>query len=230
MCNSFTICSSEVLEQVLREFSAEPDTPALDGLSAGGTAFPGSLAPVIMGKNGSEVPTSALSVHDLHFGWPVEWKKGTVFNARFDSLLAEKAPWGDALTTSRCIVPCESFHETHRSEMTTSPRTGKPVKRRYRFTSPDGKPLLLAAVCQGDSFSIVTVEPNDDVAPIHDRMPLVLALEEARLWLDPRTPLAHLAPLADRSEASLRPIPEGPPLPQIDQPELPLLCGEDTAR
>lgn len=36
-------------------------------------------------------------------------------------------------------------------------------------------------------FAIVTTTANDLMAPIHDRMPVVVALEDFDRWLDPRT-------------------------------------------
>src|SRR5207237_10601008 len=35
------------------------------------------------------------------------------------------------------------------------------------------------------SFSILTTMPNAFVAPVHDRMPMILAEQDYDLWLDP---------------------------------------------
>jgi putative SOS response-associated peptidase YedK len=43
------------------------------------------------------------------------------------------------------------------------------------------------------SFAILTDEPNELVAPYHDRMPVVLV--EPECWLDVETPLDALSPL-----------------------------------
>lgn len=53
----------------------------------------------------------------------------------------------------------------------------------------------------GDRFTIVTTEPNDIVAPVHHRMPLVLNPVEALTWLN-GTP-GELAKLADRARVAL---------------------------
>ena len=239
MCHSFTICSYQELERALREMSEDADAALPKDMHAGGIAYPGTFAPVMLaisehealqgcdadamgsGPDGRLFPISML---ELGFGWPVEWKKGTVFNARLESLLSDSGMWAGALSERRCIVPCESFFESHMEETSISPRTGKPVKRRYSFASPDGGPLFLGAVYEGDFFSIVTTAPNADVAPVHDRMPLVLSVEEARLWIDPSTPMADISRLGDRSGIELKVLPEGKAVPADGAPEqLPLL-------
>ena len=47
-------------------------------------------------------------------------------------------------------------------------------------------------------FSIVTTEPNASVAPIHDRMPLVLGPGESSMWLG-----EGFATLKERGSVSL---------------------------
>lgn len=214
MCHSFVICSSSELTRALREVSGDALAEVPEGISAGGVAYPGTFAPVIVGLH---------EVREWQFGLPVEWKQGTVFNARLESLLDDTGMWEGALAHRRCVLPCASFYESHHSEMAKSPKTGKLVKRRYSFEDLEGAPLLLAAVYEGDAFSVVTTVPNADVEPIHDRMPLVLTVEEARRWLDPDTPRAWFAGLANRGVIHLDAQPEGavaPPEP--DQLTLPL--------
>ena len=50
------------------------------------------------------------------------------------------------------------------------------------------------------TFAILTTAPNDVVAPLHDRMPVVLEPADWAAWLDPSTPL-------ERVRALLRPAP-----------------------
>ena len=50
-----------------------------------------------------------------------------------------------------------------------------------------GQPIYLAGIYDTingvNCFIILTTEPNDSVAPIHDRMPLLLSHEQVRPWL-----------------------------------------------
>jgi putative SOS response-associated peptidase YedK len=45
------------------------------------------------------------------------------------------------------------------------------------FEGPDGKPLLTCA--------IITTKPNERVARVHNRMPVIIKEEDEDSWLDP---------------------------------------------
>lgn len=106
--------------------------------------------------------------------------------------------WAKAIRDGRCLVPVRAFYESHRTETVSSEQTDKPVRRQYRFRLPGARAFLLAAVQPDGRFSIVTTEPNASVAPVHDRMPLVLGSGESSAWLG-----EGFAALADRSALCL---------------------------
>lgn len=58
--------------------------------------------------------------------------------------------------------------------------------------------LFFAGIYRDGRFVIMTCAPNDSVASVHDRMPVVLRPEEVRIWLGP-----HYATLVDRSAVAL---------------------------
>jgi putative SOS response-associated peptidase YedK len=108
-------------------------------------------------------------------------------NARAETLL-ERPAFADLVAHRRCLVPVDGFYEWRRL----------PTGRQPWFVSPDGDgPLVLAGLWDrwvapdGEvlvTVTIVTVAANDDVGRLHDRMPAVLASDEARTrWLDPAT-------------------------------------------
>ena len=79
---------------------------------------------------------------------------------------------------------------------------------RYAVSRRDGLPLAMAALWEAykapggwmvRTYCIITVPANAKVAPIHDRMPLVLEQADWPLWLveDPGDPAALLRPSAD---------------------------------
>ena len=74
----------------------------------------------------------------------------------------------------RCVIPATGFYEWDSA------------KHKYFFQMP-GQPLYLAGIYDNISgvncFIILTTAPNDSVAPIHDRMPLLLSHEQVRPWL-----------------------------------------------
>ncbi len=64
--------------------------------------------------------------------------------------------------------------------------------------------FLLAGIAQEGRFSIVTTAPNRWVAPVHNRMPLVLGPGESRVWLE-----GDFGALADRGTVELEAKPSG---------------------
>jgi putative SOS response-associated peptidase YedK len=72
-----------------------------------------------------------------------------------------------------------------------------------RFRLRSGEPFAFAGLFTGPrdrqgedgTCAIVTTEPNALVAPVHNRMPVILAPWDEALWLDPdvRDPAAALA-------------------------------------
>lgn len=111
--------------------------------------------------------------------------------------------WANAIARGRCLVPVWAFYEGHRTETELSVKTGKLVRRQYRFRLQHAGAFLLAGVQQEGQLSIVTTQPNAAVSPVHDRMPLVLGAGESSIWLG-----ADFATLADRSAIQLTAIPE----------------------
>lgn len=108
-------------------------------------------------------------------------KMATPFNTVSETAMA-KPSWRKSLTERRCIVPATGFYEW------TGPKSDR---RPIHFTRRDGKPLLLAGVfdeAKGDdrplAFSVLTTTPNATLELIHDRMPVILDVEQALAWLD----------------------------------------------
>lgn len=183
----------------------------LDARAAGGHAIRHIEAPDPMhdAHPGSQVPlfvpdgTGALRVAQLSWGFPLDGKPSAVFNTRIESALEQlrrgrRGMWARAIAEGRCLVPVRAFYESHVTERVVSERTGKSVRRQYRFQLPDARAFLLAAVQADGRFSVVTTAPNASVAPVHDRMPLVLGPGESSVWLGP-----DFARLADRSRIVL---------------------------
>ena len=228
MCNRFTALEYDEAEGVVRSiathtpFNVDPDWPARRDV------FPQGVASVIV-TNGIEGQRGALgfdgtyddsrpweqilSVANLIWGFEVPWKSGVVFNTRIESALAGGGMWDEAIRDGRCIVPTLGFYETHASEMARNPQTGRTVRQRYRFTPLDSESpvMFLAAVQQAGRFSIVTTQPNADVAPVHNRMPLVLARDELEPWMR-----GEYSGLLDRSGVRLNAALALPPTNGID--------------
>ena len=117
-----------------------------------------------------------------------------LINARAETV-AEAPAFRDAFETQRCLILADGFYEWRAEE------TGK---KPVWITRPDREPFafasLWAAARRSDgssihSCAIVTCEPGEVVAPIHDRMPVILDQQAEAAWLDPDAGQAELQDL-----------------------------------
>lgn len=118
--------------------------------------------------------------------WAKDTKAGArMFNARAETLTTSPA-FRDAFKRKRCLVPVDGFYEWKREGTLRQP---------YRISSADGRPLALAGLWAGwkdpateqvrRTFTIVTTAPNDAMAALHDRMPVIVPEAAWGRWLEP---------------------------------------------
>jgi putative SOS response-associated peptidase YedK len=153
---------------------------------------PGTDIPVIR-----QSPEGKRVLHLLRWGLVPHWARdpgigAKLNNARGESV-AEKPSFRDAFKRRRCLVPASGFYEWKtegklKQPYYISPKDGQPMAMGGLWESwkaPDGS--LLRTVC------IVTVEPNAVMAPIHDRMPVIVPPEHWQDWLS--APVETIGPL-----------------------------------
>jgi putative SOS response-associated peptidase YedK len=131
----------------------------------------------------------------LHWGLVPFWAKDPkigykTINARAETV-ATKPAFRDAFKKRRCLVIATGFYEW-RSE-------GK-QKQPYHIRMVDGRAFAFAGLWEGwtdketgehiASCTILVTEASELVAPIHDRMPVILAPADYDAWLSPKTDLA----------------------------------------
>lgn len=113
----------------------------------------------------------------------------TLINARSETVFDKSAYEG----VSRAVVPVSGWYEW----------TGeKRRKTAWRLSGSDQELLFFAAICDvwhgpGGIFvpqvATVTCPPNEDVAPIHHRMGVLLAQDDIQKWLEGS--VAEITPL-----------------------------------
>lgn len=197
MCHRVTPFGLASLEEALLERERSGHARIRETGTAA-DCYPGKQLPLFI------VDTAGgLSARELTWGFEgVGGSSKLVFNTRLDTALRHMRSghgmWARPLAAGRCLVPVRRFWETWTRR---PPRRGAEV----RFESTEGGVLLLAAVWERDRVSIVTTEPNAEVAAVHSRMPLVLAPGESSIWLK-----GDVETLADRSRVHLLSTPEEP--------------------
>lgn len=121
--------------------------------------------------------------------WAKDVKVGAkMINARAEGLL-DKPAFRRPFERRRCIIPADGFYEWE--------RTSAKKKQPWYITRVDGKPMAFAGLWESwrpvkgsdegkvRSCVIITGEPNEVVARLHDRMPVMLPPEAWDAWLDP---------------------------------------------
>jgi putative SOS response-associated peptidase YedK len=128
-----------------------------------------------------------------HFADPDSWDR-LLINARAETV-SEYPAFRDAFRTHRCLIVADGFYEWRAEETGKKPVwITRPSREPFAFAGlwaeahrPDGSSV--------HSCAIVTCEPGEVVAPIHDRMPVILAEENEPAWLDKEADEGALRPL-----------------------------------
>ena len=100
-------------------------------------------------------------------------------NARAETAWDSPA-FGRALRTRRCVIPADVFYEWDRAASPRQPYAIGPAV--------DGEMLALAGIYspihgEAPTTAILTTSPNELVAPVHNRMPVILGRDSlARGW------------------------------------------------
>jgi putative SOS response-associated peptidase YedK len=169
MCGRFSLLAiGEVLSSRFNIEINEPIQPRYN-------IAPGQDTIVILNESPDNITKARWG---LVPSWAKDEKIGLkMINARAETL-KEKPAYKGPFYKQRCLVLADSFYEWKKTP------TGKIP---YRISMKDEQPFALAGIYDKwdniISFSIVTLEPNDIVKPVHDRMPAILKREHEQLWL-----------------------------------------------
>jgi putative SOS response-associated peptidase YedK len=176
MCGRFTIFADPV--RLAERFQAS--LPA-DGLQPRYNAAPTQQLPVILNDG---PPAIQLLQWGLIPFWAKDPSIGSrMINARAETLV-EKPAFRAAFKKRRCLVLADGFYEWMQT-----PQGKQPM----RITLASGEPFAMAGLWETwdapdgsllRTFTIVTGQPNELVAPIHNRMPAILLPEHEAIWLD----------------------------------------------
>jgi putative SOS response-associated peptidase YedK len=148
---------------------------------------PGQSVPIVRATEGGRREL-AFARWGLIPHWAKEAAIGNrLINARADGV-ADKPSFRDSFRRRRCLIPADGFYEWQKVGNRKQP---------WLLRGADGAPLAFAGLWSSwtdpatsrpvETCAIVTTEPNELAATVHDRMPVIL-LEPARAtWLDPRS-------------------------------------------
>jgi len=134
----------------------------------------------------------------LQWGLIPSWAKDPaigqkMINARGETLL-EKPSFRNAFRRRRCLLPADGFFEwVETTPAAAGGAPAKPYKQPYYVKLRSGEPFAFAGLWEYwetadggpiESCAIITTEPNEVLREVHGRMPVILAKEEYRDWLE----------------------------------------------
>jgi putative SOS response-associated peptidase YedK len=215
------MCTRFVLEQTrIRALLAALGLDA-DGTETTGPVDRHNIAPGTALAALSTSPANPAGLSAFHPRWgffPAASDSPPLANARAETL-AQKPAFRDAFRRRRCLVPATGFYEWEKRGRARLP---------WLFRLRDDTPFAFAALWENTPDDearavIITTAPNALMAPIHHRMPALLATPEAcRAWLDPRaneTMLATLLAPVDAAAMTATPVSPRMNRADFDSPE-----------
>jgi len=179
MCGRFTL---HLPVELLAEMFGLPELP---GLVPRYNIAPTQAVAVVRSSG------TFRSLDLLRWGLVPSWAKdisagSRMINARSENL-PDKPAFRNAVRFRRCIVPASGFYEW-------KPEGSRKIP--YYIRLSDGAPMGFAAIWEAwktpegsslETFAILTTSANPLIAPIHDRMPVILHPDTYGLWLDQDT-------------------------------------------
>jgi putative SOS response-associated peptidase YedK len=174
MCGRYTLISS--IETVAEHFHVDPTLDAAPRYNIAPTQHVVAV-----------VKDQSMHLELMRWGLIPAWAKdesigSRMINARAESL-AEKPSFRNLLRSRRCLIVADGFYEW-RAE-------GKSKTPMY-ITMQDDQPFAFAGLWDRwknadgqfvQSCTIITTEPNELMAPIHNRMPAILRPAACEDWL-----------------------------------------------
>lgn len=221
MCGRFVSASPP--EEIAEYFGAVLDAAVVDEpLGARFNVAP-TLDVYVVYEDGGGGTSGTRRVDEFLWGLVPPFAKDTKIGVRMINARAETVATNNSFRNSlarrRCIVPADGFYEWQAVP-------GQRTKQPYYIRRRDGLQLAFAGLwaewrgfvegLPGDaatdaptpvvvrSTTIITTEANETMAPLHDRMPVILPRRAWDRWLDPdMTDVAEVEPLLIPAPASL---------------------------
>lgn len=206
MCTRFYI---NISDAELQDIVSAAENSALakkfqtagDPLCTSGEIFPTNVVPVIASSRAGR-----CSVFPMKWGYSLKGRSGKGRDSGRGSLLVnaraetagEKVTFRDSWRSHRCIVPASHYFEwehVHEGGHLQG-STGSIQKIKYAIQPKDSAITWLCGLYRMEDgfphFVVLTRPPAEDIAFIHDRMPLILPEEKIADWIDPEKDPARI--------------------------------------
>ncbi len=175
MCGRYTVLTEdEIVEirEILQELSlriVKDEFTAYE--EAVGEVFPTDSAPVITGQGES------VSFESVKWGFQKWDGSGVIINARCETIQI-KGMFSKLIMGGRCVVPAGEFFEWEKLDK---------GKKKHFVKDKDGNILFMAGLYRdtedGREFVIITKKATGEMKKIHDRIPVILRVDQLESWL-----------------------------------------------
>ena len=149
--------------------------------------FPTNKAPIVTSDN------TEIAFELGRFGFEKWDGKGVIINARAETV-KDKSMFKKHVSNGRCVVPASGYYEWK------LPDEGHKKKIKHLIKDKAGNLLFMAGLWRegknGREFVVITKEPVGDVINIHDRMPVMLRVDQIEAWLSGVMPVEELENLS----------------------------------
>jgi putative SOS response-associated peptidase YedK len=181
MCGRYEVHTP--IEEIARRFEARL-TPEAAALQPRYNVAPTLEVPVV--RESSEGRVLEAMTWGLVPSWAKDPSGAKPINARAETVF-DKPMFRNAIRRRRCLIPADGFYEW---------RAGPQRKQPYHVGMVDDALFALAGVWEywaraGQeprvTCAIIVTQANELMAPIHDRMPVIIAPEDYARWLAPAT-------------------------------------------
>ncbi len=175
MCCRFALINDEAIQKMFAG-------TALAGWKSRYNLAPGFFIPVLLSHNNQRQAAS------MRWGLVPRWARDTKIGYKMINAPAEgledKLSFKESYRSKRCLIPASGFYEWQNTDGAIQP---------CYIQHRDGSPLLFAGLYdnwkdkQGKDLptcTIITTTANISLAPLHDRMPVILDAKAQQTWLN----------------------------------------------
>lgn len=180
------MCGRYTLHKRVDEIAERFNLAKVPDISANYNVAPGQIMPVITEDD------SGRKLELMKWGLVPVWAKDPkigykLINARDDTIF-DKPMWRSVILKKRALIPADGFYEWKK------PADPKDRKHPFYIHPKQTDLFSFAGVWESwkdveglehKTYSIITTEPNKEMAAIHNRMPVILHQADESAWLEP---------------------------------------------
>lgn len=175
MCGRVNTYNKESIYEIMQLYTDS----VLDHFDSRYNVSPGAMLPALYHEEANDIAA-------MYWGLVPLWAKPGTFkrpliNARAETVF-EKPSFRNLVKRYRCVVPINGFYEWRR------PQEEGARKVPWYFLPADGEVMLLGGIYQFNKQGaaeccLVTTPANALMAPVHDRMPVIITPDAVEEWL-----------------------------------------------